>query len=43
MSAVTVKNFGLPLAFAEDALAERVEPASHGCSENQLYFTIQVV
>ena len=34
MSAVTIKNFGLPLAFAEDALAERVI-LFHGGDQNQ--------
>ena len=34
MSAVTIKNFGLPLAFAEDALAKRVI-LFHGGDQNQ--------
>ena len=35
-SAVTIKKIELPLAFAEDAFPERIEPHFHNDSDNQL-------
>ena len=36
MSAVTCFFYGLPLAFAEDAFPERIEPLFHSDGDNQL-------